>query len=180
MGERQQLDGVIKVYQVLLGKIPEYLVSCIKSVESFCTRSEFEYVPVTEIPDDLRCVPNWGSEFFRLRLIKDWISLQILSSQCNVLFIDWDIYLYESFEFSYKSLPVFASYPMECMMFNSECIDLFKRFYELAGDPSKIIPGELLLSKVINKHILEKPDFKYLNFKNETFMHLDNCRLAQQ
>jgi hypothetical protein len=169
----------MKIYQIIIGEIPEYLVACVESVKSWCKRSGNEYKQIATIPDHLNCVPDTVTTYFRNRLIKDWVVLDLLSSEPETIVIDWDIFLYSQFSFVPGKYPAFAGWPMDCMMYNSNNTSVFLKMKELTGDIKSVQPGELLLSKVISLYRQENPSFKYVNFNNKQYKHLDNCRLEQ-
>lgn len=169
----------MKIYQVILGNIPEYLEACIKSVEIFSSKFRYDLVQIKNIDDKYKIVPKWkdsqNSEYFYNRIVKDWISLDILSSEKNVLFIDWDIYLYKDFKFIGGKLPVLSTYPFDCMMYNGEDLESFKKIKELAGNMEDLKPGQLPLHIGFGKY----NNFKYKEFDNKTYKHLTNSLMVQ-
>ncbi len=169
----------MKIYQVIIGELPEYLVACVESVIAYCDRSKNEYIRITEIPEKLSLIPSEPNEYFRNRLIKDWIVLDLLSSEPEIMVVDWDIYLYSNFYFLAQRYPAFATWPMDCMMYNADKILAFDRMKKLAGDVTNTKPGHLLLADVIAKYRNEIRDFRYTNFDNNQYKHIDNCRLMQ-
>lgn len=173
----------MKVFQIIIGGIPEYLESCVQSVENYCKRMQCHYCQVTEIPDYYQKVPTGVStEYFRNRLIKDWICLDLLANEPDTMIIDWDIFLNSKknqFSFVPGRYPAFAVNPMDCMMYNATDVGSFKKIRQLAGRIDLVMPGELLPAKSIRLFMNEKPDFKYTNFDNNQYKHIDNCRLMQ-
>lgn len=179
---------MIKVYQIILGEIPEYLVACVESVKRWCERAGNKYNQISTIPERLSWVPGITTGYFRNRLIKDWLVLDLLSCEENIMVVDWDIFLYsahcvsinqESFSFLPNQYPTFAGSPMDCMMYNAGNITAFHRMREFAGDIKTVQPGELLLAKVIRLYIQENPSFKNASFNHKQYKHLCNCHLVQ-
>lgn len=170
----------MKIYQIIIGKLPEYLEACVRSVERFCERSNHEYTVITETPSDLEDIPDGSaSEYSKNRLIKDWITLDLLSSESGVMVIDWDIFLYTDFVFSPVGYPSFSTCPIDCMLYNSNRVEDFNRIRLLAGSKASVKPGTLLVGNAIRNYLTDNKKFIYHEFDQKCYMHLDNCRLSQ-
>lgn len=166
------------VYQIILGKVPWYLKACISSVKAFTGRVGCEYRVITEIPCHLSVVPFAIDEYYRYRIIKDWITLELLSKTSQTFVCDWDIDLDNTFTFNANSkYPIMSRSPIDCMVYNGQDTVSFNRIKQLAGDPAAIKPGILLTANAIRLYRDENPKFKFLEFDYETYKHLDNCRL---
>lgn len=172
----------MKIYQVILGVLPEYLNACVESVVIFADKYKYELIQIKSADEQYDCVPHWqdtkNAEYFRNRIIKDWISLDILSTEKQSLFIDWDIYLNSKknpFIAPEGKLPILSPFPFDSMMFNGDDLESFKKIKEYAGNISDLKPGQWPLHIGFGKY----NSFKYKEFDNKTFKHLANSLTVQ-
>lgn len=174
----------MKIYQIMLGECPKYLGSCVESVKDFSKRKDIEYNQISSIPDDVCKVSSFGNSYvdnyFYFRTVSEFIRLKLLSTEKDILVVDWDIFLNDSFDFSKDSSRIiFSNNPMECMIYNSTNNEIFQSIYEsvLKNDEYKMA-GKLPLINGITKYIKEN-NLKYFEFDPKSYKHLDNCRLMQ-
>lgn len=170
------------MYQVILGDLPEYLSACVESVARFADKCKCELIQIKNADEKYDCVPRWqdtkNAEYFRNRIIKDWISLDVLSTEKQSLFIDWDIYLnsnHNQFVAPFGKLPMLAPFPFDCMMYNGDDLESFKKIKELAGSMTNLIPGQWPLHIGFGKY----NSFKFREFDNKTFTHLAHSLIVQ-
>lgn len=164
------------IYQIAIGRIPEYLEHCTRSVSDYAKRNGYDLSVITEIPEQYKDTPSWptshNSEYFRNRLIKDFITFDLLTTMRRVLIVDWDVYLYRKFSFDAGRMPVFAVFPFDCIMYNGDDLDSFVKMRDVVGDLSKLKPGALTLNIGFAKY----NTFKYKNFNQDLYHHFLNSQ----
>jgi hypothetical protein len=174
----------MKIYQILLGDVPEYLQYCVDSVIDFSNKNNILYEAITEIPswcEELMLnQKRYCDKFYLYRSVSEWIRFDLLSSENTILIPDWDIYLNKNFSPDFGDLPIFCDHPIECMIYNGNKKDDFKKMLNSIGDRSDIKSGDIYLARGIQKYIDTNIDFKYTIFDNFQYKHLDNCRLVRE
>lgn len=174
----------MKIYQILLGEVPEYLQHCVDSVVKFSEKNNYEYQTIREIPSWCNKLQKENSrycdKFYLYRSVSEWIRFDLLSSENNILIPDWDIFLKNDFNQSFGDTPILCDHPIECMVYNGNKKDDFKKMLNSIGDRADIKAGDIYLARGIQKYIDTNKDFNFGIFNNFHYKHLDNCRLVRE
>lgn len=86
--------------------------------------------------------------------------------------------LHDLFDDRYTDGGIMLDFPKECMIYNSNNIEIFKNIYGSVLIDEYMQAGKLPLINGINKYIREN-NLKYFEFDPKSYKHLDNCRLIQ-
>lgn len=173
LNARDRVD-YMSIYQILIGQVPEFLEGCVKSVADFAARSGNKLNVIKEIPKQYETTLKWKdsqySDYYRNRLIKDFITFDLLITEPRILIVDWDVHLCRNFSFDAGSLPIFADFPFDCMIYNGDDLSHFIKMKEAVGDLSALKPGALTLNIGFGKY----HDFIYKNFNRQFYHHFFN------
>lgn len=128
------------VKQIILGSAPEHLKHCISSVMQWCVDRGIKYEQISSAdrygapPSDERQKYLW------YRNLSEHIKIDILSTEPRVLVVDWDFYFYPDFTLD-ETEPHVYHLPPECMVYNGDDLQSFKRIKELM--PNNVKGGRL-------------------------------------
>jgi len=125
----------MKIIQVILGQIPSHLKGCVQSVRDYALNNNIEYQAITAASayfDE----PLFECDRNRLiwrRHVSDWIRTKILATENNVIYFDWDIFLYDDFNILDYDKACFAN---DYIMYNGNQVDIFKKINDNLKPPS--------------------------------------------
>lgn len=80
----------MRVYQIIIGNIPEGLQEAVASVKAWASKQGYEYIQISEIADKYKGMPN-------IRVISNYMRIDILTSEEQCIYFDWDVVLSEEF-----------------------------------------------------------------------------------
>lgn len=148
---------MINVVQILLGDCPPFIAKCMQTVKSFAERNAYNYTILSSVPSWY----NGKTDYLSLRSLSEWMRLDLLAEEENILFVDWDIKLLETF-----SIPndlTFASQLMDCMMYNHDRANFFKEARESISYLNRQDSTMIMHKAIIN---MLRKGFRYSTFNN--------------
>jgi hypothetical protein len=157
------------IYQICLGNIPEHIQPQINSVSAFAKLHGYQYHQIKEYPVwSVYMEKNYKTN----RYISEIIRMDILSTEPDVICIDWDVELTESFQIS--DIPMFAGDSIDCIVSNGKRSDIFKNivldFAPLRDDSDMM---SIPLFRAITMYMHKHPEFKF-DFVTKGFKHTNN------
>ena len=111
----------LTVYQIFIGPIPERLNNYISSVREWAIKNSYNYHVIKEDADDMWCPVS----------LSNYLRAEYASRHSNILYVDWDIELYENF-----NLPTQNTHDSK----NPDCLyySIDKAFWEKLFNKMKI------------------------------------------
>jgi len=165
------------VKQIILGQIPGHLNHCVTSVKQWCINRNVQYESITEVPEKYGTPPDDKKEkYLWYRNVSEHIKIDILSTEPRVLVVDWDFYFYPDFSFD-ETEPHVYHLPLECMVYNGDDLQSFKRVKELM--PNNVKGGRLdLMTALIMFQQNRNKSFSI--FDRSKALHLCNWQIIKQ
>jgi hypothetical protein len=154
---------MIKVYQIAIGTVPEKLNHCMESVKKFAKRNGFEYCLLTEVPQQYR-------EYKDVRVLSNYMRVDLLASDPCAIYFDWDVLLDDEFQLTFDNAPLFNRMGDNVMY--SGNVEFWKKVrmwmgdikeyrYELPRIFNALRSGVVRIEKEM---IIEDKHFKHTNF----------------
>lgn len=159
----------------MLGEIPEYLQSCIDSVEHWAFKNGHDYIVLKDKDNPFKCPENASpyQQFLWNRHAADWMRLKELSLYEYTLYVDWDMYIH-NLTVPDLNKPCFACPNIiGGLIYNGTDTKLFSNLIMQLDQPS--FNTHYKLMDVLRRHCKDP----HQEFKGK-FIHLDNCRYAKQ
>lgn len=163
---------MITVLQILLGKVPYYLVPCLNSVSQWAHFRAYEYVILTDKDNPFQEF----NDFNWLRQCSDVMRLKYLSKHPRTLYVDWDMFI-KDIIIDDLSKPAFAHADIAAgLIYNGDDLDLFEQLRSgiLPKNNATSFPIMHRLRDYINNDFYKKQKF------SGTYAHLDNCVIVRQ
>jgi hypothetical protein len=161
----------MRIVQVIIGKIPEYLTSCVNSVVNFSKINNFDYIRL-DGSEFIEQFSDYKKIFFWRRHVSDWIRTKELSINKHTLYVDWDVFLYPDFKIKDKNKACFGRRDsIDCIFYNGNELNIFKNIHEKIEQPS--CAKNYNLSRLIREYCDENANYQI--FEGH-YVHIDNCR----
>lgn len=148
---------MINVVQILLGDCPPFIAKCMQTVKLFAERNAYTYRVINTVP------PRYaGNTDFRS--VSEHVRFDILASEENTLYVDWDIKLFDNF-----SIPdglSFDSQTPDCLVYNHTDTVFFRSARETVTDGTPLILFRGMLNIV-------RAGYKYSIFNRDMYKHYE-------
>jgi hypothetical protein len=112
----------MKVFQIIIGELPEPLVSAVASVKTWADRHGYEYIQVTEVPLQYKDMPN-------IRVISNYMRVDLLAEESNRIYMDWDVVLQDDFNLELGD-KILVDKMGDQVMYNANHCEEFKKMRE--------------------------------------------------
>lgn len=146
---------MINVVQILLGDCPPFITKCMQTVKLFAERNAYTYTVI--------CEAN-GYSCSDLRHLSEQIRLDILAECKNILYVDWDIELFDNFCVP-NCLTVDPQTP-DCLMYNDEDTEFFKQGRSTVSKDQPLIAFKAIIN-------MSRKGYTYSTFNRDTYKHYE-------
>lgn len=158
--------------------VPVHLKSYVDSAKDFAEKNKYEYIVHSDFDSEkypvrvVKSTHDFSDQYLHTRTLSEIIRLKYLSTIKNVLYVDFDVYLYDNFII--PPVESICRNDIDCMIYNGDNTDRYKKI--LDGVMKKEWKtGDMLLSQAF----VNEPDFKTINkFDKNSYIHITNCNLC--
>lgn len=155
----------IKVYQIIIGELPEPLTPCTESVKAFASMKGYEYVQITKIPEQYKDMPD-------IRVVSNYMRVDLLCNDSDAIYFDWDVMLFDKFDLTLGDSPLFNRMG-DNIMYSGDMEfwkkirlwmeDIDKHKYELGIIFHALRSGVVEINKTM---AISDANFKHYNYSN--------------
>jgi len=154
------MSNKIRVYQIVIGSIPEEIQGCIDTVKAWCKRNDYNYTLITEISKKYKNLP--------IRIASDYMRIDFLQEPFRA-YVDWDIEIKR--DILLGNDPAIAG---DFLLYNGNETDLFKKIKKMMY-PIRLAEGQIWSalrvigkSQNMGKYFIDKNSYlhKHLSRRN--------------